>query len=227
VIPERDVVNTPVTNLTGTGDPDDHDSSQAETEVTAVTPADAWVTHGSATAWAAPGPADDAGVRVELHDVTAPEGDRFDYPVVHLPRVAVALVVRNRGDGEEVLMLRTYRYPVNRYGWELPGGGVDDGEEPRVAAAREATEETGWRPTGPGRPLITFEPLPGGVSTTVHVYLWRGAEPADEPIDRHEPGLARWVPTTEVVRLAAAGELLGAGTLVGLLQYVAEATPPE
>ena len=194
--------------------------------MTDVTPADSWSTHESTTVWAGSGPADDPGVRVEVHDVTAPEGDRFDYPVVHLPRVAVALVVRDAVDGEEVLVLRTYRYPVNRYGWELPGGGVDDGEEPRTAAAREAAEETGWRPVGPGRPLITFEPLPGGVSTTVHVHLWRAAEPTGGPLDRHEPGQARWLPVADVVRLAGVGELLGAGTLVGLLQYVAESTTP-
>jgi 8-oxo-dGTP pyrophosphatase MutT (NUDIX family) len=215
-----------INDITGSGEAVDHHSSQRETEVTGVTPADSWATHETTTVWSASGPADAAGVRVEVHDVTAPEGDRFDYPVVHLPRVAVALVVRETGAGEEVLMLRTYRYPVNRYGWELPGGGVDDGEEARVAAARETAEETGWRPRGPGRPLIDFEPLPGGVSTTVHVHLWRDAEPSEEPLDRHEPGRARWVPLTDVVRLAAAGELLGSGTLVGLLQYVAERTTP-
>lgn len=219
-------MNTRESDLTDPGDGNDDVSLRAETEVTGVTPEDGWVTHGATTAWAASGPADDAGVRVEVHDVTAPEGDRFDYPVVHLPRVAVALVVRDGEAGEEVLMLRTYRYPVNRYGWELPGGGVDDGEEARGAAAREAAEETGWRPRGHGRPLIDFEPLPGGVSTTVHVHLWRDAEPTGEPLDRHEPGRAQWVPVSEVVRLAGAGELLGAGTLVGLLQYVAERTPP-
>jgi ADP-ribose pyrophosphatase len=228
LIPERDLVNTQAPHtITDSGD--DHDcASRQETEVGDLSPADSWTTHGTTTAWAASGPADDAGVRVEVHDVTAPEGDRFDYPVVHLPRVAIALVLREGDAGEEVLMLRTFRYPVNRYGWELPGGGVDDGEEPRVAAAREAAEETGWRPRGPGRPLIDFEPLPGGVSTSIHVHLWRDAEPSGEPLDRHEPGQARWVPVSEVVRLAGAGELLGAGTLVGLLQYVAEGTdPPE
>jgi hypothetical protein len=60
----------------------------------------------------------------------------------------------------------------------------------------------------------------------VHVHLWRDAERSDEPLDRHEPGRARWVPVADVVRLAAAGELLGSGTLVGLLQYVAERTTP-
>ena len=56
------------------------------------------------------------------------------------------------------------------------------------------------------------------------MHLWRDAEPTGEPLDRHEPGRARWVPVADVVRLAGAGELLGAGTLVGLLQYVAEST---
>lgn len=221
MIPERDLLNTRGTHeLTTSGDPIGHDSSPVETRGSDVTPADSWATHTTTTVWAT----DDFGVRVEVHEVTAPEGDRFDYPVVHLPRVAVALVVREGDDGEEVLMLRTYRYPVNRYGWELPGGAVDDGEEARVAAAREAAEETGWRPRGPGRPLIEFEPLPGGVSSPVHVHLWRHAEPTGEPLDRHEPGRARWVPVSDVVRLAGAGELLGSGTLVGVLAYVAEGT---
>lgn len=187
-----------------------------------MTPADAWATHEVTTAWAAPLTVttddDDATIRVDLHDVTAPEGDRFDYPVVHLPSVAVAVVVRD----EQVLVLRTYRYPVGRYGYELPGGGVDPGEDPAVAAARETAEETGWAPVGPGRPLITFQPLPGGVVTTVHVHLWTDAERSGAPLDRHEPGQAQWIPVADVVGLAAAGELLGSGTLVGLLQYVAE-----
>lgn len=214
-------------DITGSGHHFGHDSSHRETEDADVTPADSWITHETTTVWPPSGSSAQLGVRLEVHEVTAPEGDRFDYPVVHLPRVAVALVVRNGKAGEEVLMLRTYRYPVNRYGWELPGGGIDDGEEARVAAAREAAEETGWRPHGPGRPLIEFEPLPGGVSTTVHVHLWRDARRSDEPLDRHEPGRARWVPVSDVVRLAGSGELLGSGTLVGLLAYVAENTTPR
>lgn len=226
-MPDRDPPNTGNSRDPATRDELEHVLSPDETTRPGTAPADTWITHRARTVWTAPGPADDAGVRVELHDVTAPEGDRFEYPVVHLPRVAVALILRTGRAGEEVLMLRTYRYPVNRYGWELPGGGVDDGEEPRDAAAREAAEETGWRPRGPGRPLIEFEPLPGGVSATMHVYLWRDAERSAGPLDRHEPGRARWIPLSEVVRLAATGELLGAGTLAGLLQYVAESTSTQ
>lgn len=48
---------------------------------------------------------------------------------------SMALVVRN----EKVLMIKTLRY--NR--WELPGGGIEDGETAEEAAIRELKEECG------------------------------------------------------------------------------------
>ena len=176
-----------------------------------------WTTHRTDTVF------DQGGVRVDAVDVTAPAGDRFTEHVVHLHAAAIALVV----EGDRVLTLWTYRHPTGLWGYELPGGGVDDGEDPAVAAEREAREETGLAPIGPGRPLIAFEPLPGFLTATVHVHVWEGAEgevtePTGEPRDPLEPGRVRWLPLAEVPGLAAEGRLLGSGTLVGLLQYLAE-----
>lgn len=185
-----------------------------------------WTIHGRSTVYAR------GSVRVEVNDVTAPAGDRFTQPVVHLPRTAVALVVADGSEGPRVLTLWTYRHPVGAWGHELPGGGVDGDEDPAEAARREAGEETGLRPEGPGRPLVAFEPRPGEVVGAVHVHLWEiggagsGAdaalEPTGEPRDPLEPGRARWIDLADVPALAASGLLLGSGTLVGLLQYVAE-----
>ena len=46
-------------------------------------------------------------------------------------------------------MLWRHRFITDSWGWEIPAGGVDAGETPEDAAAREVLEETGrieWLP---------------------------------------------------------------------------------
>jgi hypothetical protein len=68
---------------------------------------------------------------------------------------------------------------------------------------------------------VSFEPLPGQVTAPVDVFLWRGAELIGEPTDTEEVGRVEWVPLSRVPELARRGQLLGSGTLVALLYYLA------
>lgn len=45
----------------------------------------------------------------------------------------------------QFLIVRQYRPVIEAWTWELPAGCVDPGEDPAAAAARELTEETGYR----------------------------------------------------------------------------------
>ena len=181
-----------------------------------------WTVHGERPVY------DSSWVRVLLADVDAPDGTRFDHHVVALRRVAVAMVV---DDADRVLMLWKYRFPVAQWGYELPGGLVDDGEDPADAAARETAEETGRRVLGEPEHLIGIEPLPGQVRARIDAYLWRGAEATGGPIDPEEDGVAAWVDLARVPELVAEGRILGAATATALLQYLvrrgrgASATP--
>ncbi len=171
----------------------------------------AWKTFGERTVY------DNPWVRVGLADVEAPNGQRWDYHVVHLARIAIALIVNER---DEALMLWRYRFPTDQWGYELLGGLVDEGEEAAATAAREAAEESGWRPVGEPEHLVSFEPLPGQVTAPMDVYLWRTAEHLGEPTDTEEAGRVEWVPLSRVNELAQRQELLGSGTLVALLYYL-------
>lgn len=171
----------------------------------------AWQTFGERLIY------DDRWVKLGLVDVQAPNGQRWEYHVVHLQRIAIALIVDEQ---DRALMLWRYRFPTEQWGYELLGGLVEDGEEPAATAAREVAEESGWRPIGEPEHLISFEPLPGQVTAPVDVYLWRDAEQVGEPTDTEEVGRVEWVPLSRVPELARRQELLGSGALVPLLYYL-------
>lgn len=170
-----------------------------------------WTVHGWRTVY------DSRWVRLELVDVAPPDGSRFEHHVVHLSRVAIALIVDH---DERILMLWRHRFAVDQCGYELLGGIVESGEDPAQTAAREAEEESGWRPVGAPEHLVGFEPMPGMISGPVDVYLWRAAEKIGEPTDREEAGRVEWVDAGRILSLAAQGELLGSGTLVAVLYYL-------
>jgi ADP-ribose pyrophosphatase len=160
---------------------------------------------------------DGGWVRLDLVDVQTSGGARFEHHVVRLGRIAIALIVNER---EEALMLWRHRFATDQWGYELLGGVVEDGEEPAATAAREAREESGWRPVGEPERLVAFEPLPGQVTAPVEVFLWRQAQRIGAPTDPDEIGRVEWVPLSRVGDLARRQQLLGAGTLVPLLYYL-------
>lgn len=161
---------------------------------------------------------DNFWVRVTLVDIQTPDGERFEHHVVRLKTVAVAAVL----DGQDrVLMLWRYRFATDEWGWELPGGIANVGEDAAVTAAREVLEETGWRP-GPLEHLLTFQPMPGMVDTPHALFVARAAEKVAEPTDLEEAGIVDWVPMSQVRELIARGEVLGSGSLVALLYLLSD-----
>ena len=59
-------------------------------------------------------------------------------------RLSAKALVRGSSDGvESVLLARLSNFAVETGQWTLPGGGVDHGERPAAALAREMLEETG------------------------------------------------------------------------------------
>jgi ADP-ribose pyrophosphatase len=94
---------------------------------------------------------------VDRDRVRMPNGREVDVDVVRHVRSVVLLPVPEPG---HIILVRQYRYPVNRWLWELPAGSVDAGEEPDAAARRECHEEIGQVPETIVR-LAAFFPTPG------------------------------------------------------------------
>jgi 8-oxo-dGTP pyrophosphatase MutT (NUDIX family)/DNA-binding transcriptional regulator YhcF (GntR family) len=170
-----------------------------------------WQIHGERTLY------DNRWVRLGLVDVEPPGAERFEHHVVRLFHVAIAAVLDEQ---DRVLMLWRYRFVPDAFGWELPGGIVDEGEDPAAAAAREVEEETGWRPDGLEH-VVRYQPMVGMVDSPHEIYVGRGAKHVGEPTDLEEAGHVAWVPLADITGLMERGELMGSGTLVALLHVLA------
>jgi 8-oxo-dGTP pyrophosphatase MutT (NUDIX family) len=114
-----------------------------------------------------------------------------------------------------VLLIWRHRFIPDMWGWELPGGRVEAGEDPAEAAAREVLEETGWRP-GPLTHLLDVRTSPGFTDGVHHIFRAEGAVRVGPPVDV-EAERIEWVPIADAPALIARGEVTSASTMAGLL----------
>jgi ADP-ribose pyrophosphatase len=63
-------------------------------------------------------------------------------------------------DPEHVILVKQYRYAIDRWVWELAAGSLKPGEDPADGAARECEEETGLS-AGNIQFVGAFYPTPG------------------------------------------------------------------
>lgn len=152
-------------------------------------------------------------VEVVLADVEPPGGKRFEHHVVRMPRAAIAVVL---DDEDRVLMIWRHRFVTDRWGWELPGGLIDNDEDPAVTAAREVEEETGWRPREMEL-IVGYQPMVGTLDTEHRVFISHGADYVGGAIDPTEAARVEWIALDSTLPLITSGEIWTAGTIIGLL----------
>ena len=151
--------------------------------------------------------------RLSIAHVELPDGVRFEQYVLRVPKAAVAVVI---DDENRVLMMWRHRFVIDRWVWELPGGYVDEIEDAAICAAREVEEETGWRPFKL-EPLMSFQPMVGTADAENLLFIGRGAEYVGAPTDINEAKLVEWIPLDTVHERIGRGEIVGAGSIIGLL----------
>ena len=154
--------------------------------------------------------------RVEVDRVRLPAGHVVDMEIVRHPGSVVMLPMPAVG---QIILIRQYRYAINRWIWELPAGSLEPGEDPARAAARECEEEIGLLP-GRVERIATLYPTPGFCDETMVYYRCLDLRPpapdSTARPDEDEDIEPRTFSVDEARALAASGELVDLKTAYGL-----------
>jgi 8-oxo-dGTP pyrophosphatase MutT (NUDIX family) len=157
-------------------------------------------------------------ISVREDSVIRPDGEPGIYGVVHYKNTAVGVLP---AEDDHVYLVGQYRYPLERYSWEIPEGGCPEDEEPLEAARRELREETGleagnWRRLGEAF-------LSNSVADEYAVWFLATDLVAGEPQNEGTEVIGvRRVPLREALAMTMDGRITDALSILALSTYALE-----
>ncbi|HVU37173.1 MAG TPA: NUDIX hydrolase [Opitutales bacterium] len=134
----------------------------------------------------------------------ATDGREGDFYIIEAPDWAHALALTPQ---REIVLVRQWRFGVEKLSWEPPGGVLDRGEDIVAAAQRELLEETGHAGSA-ARLLASAAPNPAIQNNYVHFVLVENCVPvAGTDFDTHEELETGIFPLSEVKQMIQRGEI--------------------
>ena len=119
-------------------------------------------------------------------------------------------------DDNTLVLVRQYRYPLDRHFIELPAGKIDPGEDAVDTAKRELREECGYAAKS-WRHLTTLHPCIGYANERIELYLARDLISVDQQLDDDELLEVLHVPVSEALSWVRDGKITEAKAVTGLL----------
>jgi 8-oxo-dGTP pyrophosphatase MutT (NUDIX family) len=119
-------------------------------------------------------------------------------------------------DHDHVLLVRQYRYVQQDARWEIPTGGVKQGESLEEAAQRELQEETKYRAERLTW-ISSYYTSKCICEETAHLYVGEGLSPSHRPADETEFIEARAFPFSEALRMVVECEIMDSMSVIAIL----------
>ena len=143
------------------------------------------------------------------------KGIRRKYEIITKNDTVLIIPILNDG---KILMEKQWRYPVDKYIYELPAGTVDCGESPKKTAARELKEETGYTAKSI-KFLFKGYPAPGLMNEMMYFYLVTGLKKGQSKPDKDEVISLKPITIRKAMAMVKEGEIVDTKTIAALLYY--------
>jgi 8-oxo-dGTP pyrophosphatase MutT (NUDIX family) len=155
-------------------------------------------------------------ITVREDQVVRPDGNPGIYGVVHFKNRAMGVLPID--DDGNVWLVGQHRYAFDAYSWEMPEGGVPEGEDLLDGAKRELLEETGLRAEHWERGLTSH--LSNSVTDeTATWYIATGLSEGQAQPDGTERIEVRKMPFQEALRMVLDGHITDSLSMIAILHY--------
>lgn len=154
-------------------------------------------------------------IKITEFDVINPSGGKGIYGKVHFKGIATGALVLD--EQLNTYLVGQYRFPLDRYSWEIPEGGGPLNTDPIESAKRELLEETGLVATE-WTQLVEMH-LSNSVSDEYGViYLARGLSQHTASPEETEQLQIKKLPFEEAYQMVERGEITDSLSVAAILK---------
>lgn len=154
-------------------------------------------------------------IQVTKHDVLNPSNNPGTYSVVHFKHLAIGILPLD--EEHNTWIVGQYRFPLEKFTWEIPEGGGAHDLDAIDSAKRELSEEVGIS-ASKWTKIQEFDTSNSSTDEKAILFVAQGLSFHEPHPDEDEDIVVKKIPFNELYELAMKGEITDSLSLVAILK---------